>query len=61
MSDKIKLSYTLNEKGELIIVDQDGREIEGVIALSVGRSVDEFSTATPTVYVHDEDGEFKRS
>ena len=61
MSDKIKLSYTLNEKGELIIVDQDGREIEGVIALSVGRSVDEFSTATLTVYVHDENGEFKRS
>ena len=61
MSEKIKLSYTLNEKGELIIVDQDGREIEGVIALSVNRSVDELSTATLTVYVHGEDGEFKRS
>ena len=61
MSDKIKLSYTLNEKGELIIVDQDGREVAGVIALSVGLSVDEFSTATLTVYVHGEDGEFEHS
>ena len=61
MSDKIKLSYTLNDRGELIIVDQDGREIEGVIALSVGRSVDELSTATLTVYVHDKNGEFEHS
>lgn len=61
MSDKIKLSYTLNDRGELIIVDQAGREVEGVIALSVDRSFDEFSTATLTAYVHGEDGEYKRS
>ena len=61
MSDKIKLSYTLNDSGSLTIVDQDGREVDGVIALSVGLSVDELSTATLTVYVHDENGKFEHS
>jgi hypothetical protein len=59
MSDEIFLSFKLNEKGEKIITDQDGRIVADVLSIITHTATAEFDTVTLEFYDHNNDRSIK--